>query len=647
VAYVVQELKADGSDYQTDLWLAETGSGATRRLTASPADDLAPRWSSDGRTIAFLSDRPRPDRKEDATHEGRRQIWSIAPDGGEATLMSNAGGGVSSHEWSRDGRSIAYLSRDAKTDEQKRREKDRDDAWTPTSRYAWNRLCMLDVATRKATQLTSGELHVTDFSIAPDGKRIVLSAQPTPRVADRGESDLYLIATTPAPGARPSPLVQRKGRDESPVFSNDGRWIAFVSQDGRSTESYSNTYVCIVPAAGGRPANLTPNFDHQVGGGGDNRLAWMHGDDAITFTATVRTQVRMFRAFPNETAVESLTPESAVDGSPSFSADGDVLAWLREDSTHPRDVWVWKLSHGEPHRLTDHNPQVRDLIAFQKRVISWPGSDGRDMEGLLITPVASRPGARAPLVLNVHGGPSSAHVQSFTPGSRIHPWPLFAQEGWAILMPNPRGSAGYGEAFRGANVRDWGGKDREDILAGVDALVKLGLVDEKRMAVCGWSYGGYMTADIVTRTDRFRAAVMGAGMPDLTSLAVVCDIPEAMHSYMQAWPWEDSQVYVEHSPLYRAGNVRTPTAIVQGAVDERVPPSQAWSFYTALKEVGVPTDLLVLPRQGHGPREPRLQRSVMQWHHDWLTRYTLAAPALQKPKARPMSGTKVPPKEAK
>ena len=647
VAYVVQELKADGSDYQSDVWLAETVSGNTRRLTSSPVDDLSPSWSSDGRTLAFLSDRPRPDRKDDAGDEGKRQIWLIAPDGGEATLLGNAPGGVSSFRWSRDGRSIAYLSRDAKTDEQKRREKDRDDAWTPSSRYAWNRLWLFDVATRKATQLTSGDLHVTDFSIAPDGKRIVIAAQPTPRLTDHNGSDLYLVSATATPAARPTPLVQRKGVDESPTFSKDGRWVAFVSQDARSTESFANTYVCIVPTAGGRAVNITPDFDNEITGGGPDRLVWMAGDDAIAFSATARTQVRLYRASPDEKPVERLLPDAAMDGSPSFSADGDQLAWLREDSTHPRDVWTWKLSHGEPHRLTDHNPQVRDLLEFEKRVISWPGADGQDMEGLLISPVGARAGGRAPLVLNIHGGPAGTHLQSFTPGSRIYPWPLFAQEGWAILLPNPRGSSGYGAAFRSANLRDWGGKDREDIMAGVDALVKLGLVDDKRMAVSGWSYGGYMTADIVTRTDRFKAAVMGAGMPDLTGLATVCDVPEVVQSYMAAWPWEDSAVYVEHSPLYRAGNVKTPTALVQGAADDRVPPSQAWAFYNALQRVGVPSDLLVLPRQGHGPREPRLQRSVMQYHHDWLTRYTLAAPAgLQKPRAKPMSNTKVTPKEA-
>lgn len=646
VAYVVQELKGDGADYQTDVWLAETATGRTRRLTSAPANDDTPLWSHDGSLIAFLSERPRPDRKEEGAEEGKRQIWTIAPDGGEAMIMSDAAAGVSAFAWSHDDRTIAYLSPDAKTDEQKRREKNRDDAWTPRSRYAWNRLWLLDRMSRSVTPLTRGELHINEFSWSPDGKRIVFSAQPTPRLGDREASDLYVISTTV--GAIPTPLVQQKGPDGSPTFSRDGRWVAFVSADARSADSYANSYVCIIPIAGGRPVNLTAGFDGVIGGSGPNRLVWLPGDDSIVFSAVVRTQTRMFRAFPDEKPIEPLSPDAAVDAAPSFSQDGDWMAWLREDSTHPRDVWVWKLSHGEPHRLTDHNPQTRELLTFHKQVISWPGADGRDMEGLLISPASSRAGAKAPLILNLHGGPASTHLQSFTPGNRNYPWPLFLQQGWAVFLPNPRGSEGYGDAFRRANVRDWGGKDREDVLAGVDALIRLGLIDEKRMAVCGWSYGGYLTADIVTRTDRFRAAAIGAGMPDLTALAVVCDIPGTVRSYQQAWPWEDPQVYVEHSPLYRVGQVRTPTAIAQGESDQRVPPSQSWSFYNALERQGVATDLLILPRQGHNAREPRLQRALMQWHHDWLTRHTLSTPTTrQKPRAKPMSASPEKPTEAK
>jgi dipeptidyl aminopeptidase/acylaminoacyl peptidase len=196
-----------------------------------------------------------------------------------------------------------------------------------------------------------------------------------------------------------------------------------------------------------------------------------------------------------------------------------------------------------------------------------------------------------------------------------------------VLLPNPRGSGGYGAEFRAANVRDWGGKDYDDIMTGVDALIQRGIVEGSRMAVCGWSYGGFMTSTVVTKTDRFRAAVVGAGVTDLVSMATTCDIPEFNRDYFDAWPWQDPQFYVDHSAVLHAGNVKTPTLVVHGERDERVPTSQGWEFYTALRKVGVPTDLLLLPRQPHGPREPRLQRTVMTWTLDWIDKYTLAAPA--------------------
>jgi dipeptidyl aminopeptidase/acylaminoacyl peptidase len=162
-----------------------------------------------------------------------------------------------------------------------------------------------------------------------------------------------------------------------------------------------------------------------------------------------------------------------------------VLAWTHEEATQAREVWTWDFEHDAPHPLTDTNPQAANRLVFDKQVITWPGADGRQVEGLLLSPANPRPGSKAPLLVNLHGGPAGTHLNSFTAGSRVYPWPLFLQSGWAILLPNPRGSDGYGEAFRGSNVRDWGGKDYEDVMSGVDQLVRLGLVDEKRLAVCG------------------------------------------------------------------------------------------------------------------------------------------------------------------
>ena len=260
VAYVISELNRDHSEYQTDVWLTASAGGEARRLTSSTAADEFPRWSPDGKLLAFLSERPRPDvkteeqKKDPAADEAKRQIWLIPVDGGEAWQLSDAKGGVSAFEWSHDGASIAYLSKEPKSEERKKKEKEKDDAWTPESMYPWNRLWVMDVASRKAKQITSGDFHVTGFSFSPDGKRLAIAAQPTPLIPDNFNSDLYLIA---ASGGAPSPLVRRPGTDNNPAWSPDGKQIAFVSQDGRSTEWFTNNYVCVVAPSGGTPKNLT------------------------------------------------------------------------------------------------------------------------------------------------------------------------------------------------------------------------------------------------------------------------------------------------------------------------------------------------------------------------------------------------------
>ena len=625
VAYVVQELNADGSDYQTDVWLVSSSGGDARRLTTATAIDEHPRWSPDGRTLAFLSERPRAGVKpaDAATDEGKRQVWLIHPDGGEAWQLSEAGGGVSEFSWSPKGDAIGFLAKDAKTDEQKKKEKDKDDAWTPKDHYAWNRLWVIDVASRKATQLTSGDFHVTGLSFSPDGRRIAIAAQPTPLLPDQFNSDLYLVA---ASGGKPTLLVQRKGDDDTPSWSPDGKWIAFVSQDGRTTEWYSNTYLCVVPAGGGATKNLTADFDERATILGGGSVSWSPDNSSLLFFSEQKTGRHLFRAYVDGRPVEAITQGNGVEGSPSLDGSGTHIAYLKEDGDHPREVWCGGFPSGERKPITDTNPQARDRLSFRKDLVSWPGADDETIEGLLILPPNYRPGTRVPLLLNVHGGPAGTHTNTCTVASRLYPWPLLAQKGWAILMPNPRGSGGYGERFRTANVRDWGGKDYVDLMRGVDAMIARGIADPNRLAVCGWSYGGYMTSTIVTKTDRFRAAIVGAGVTDLMSMAGTCDIPEFNRSYFGAWPWEDAQVYVDHSALMHAGNVKTPTLLVHGEKDDRVPTSQGWEFYLALKKIGVPTDLLLLPRQPHGPREPRLLKTVQQWHLDWLDKYALGAP---------------------
>jgi len=627
IAYVVSSLNADGSEYQTDVWMVPASGGEARQVTNSNVADEFPRWSADGKTLGFLSDRPRPSAPPadpKVPDEAKRQLWLIHPDGGEAWQLTDAKGGVSSFEWSHDGKSVAYLSREPKTEERKKDEKDKNDAWTPSMMYRWDRLWVIDVASKKATQLTSGDFHVSDYSFSPDGKRLAIAAQPTPLIPDRFNSDLYIVSVT---GGKPTPLVQQPGGDTDPSWSPDGKWIAFASQLGKSTSWYTNNSLCVIAPSGGPVKNLTGDFDEQVNGLGAGGAKWMPDGRSLVFQSNQGTAQNLIQAFVDGRPVRKLTSGPEMDSWFSCDDAGAHAAFLREDSEHPRDVQRMDLATHAVEKLTDTNPKTRDFLSFKKEPVSWTGPDGMKIDGLLITPPGYKAGKRVPLILNVHGGPSGTHSNTCTIASRAYPWPLFAQKGYAILFPNPRGSGGYGEKFRAANVRDWGGKDYQDIMAGVDAMIERGVADPAKMAVCGWSYGGFMTSTIVTKTNRFKAAVVGAGVTDLGSMVGTCDIPEFNQSYFESWPWEDPQYYVDHSALYHAGNVKTPTSLVHGGSDERVPTSQGWEFYTALKKVGVPTDMLILPRQPHGPNEPRLLKRVQEWHLDWINKYTLGTPA--------------------
>jgi dipeptidyl aminopeptidase/acylaminoacyl peptidase len=257
----------------------------------------------------------------------------------------------------------------------------------------------------------------------------------------------------------------------------------------------------------------------------------------------------------------------------------------------------------------------------QTELISWSSPDGLEIEGLLTYPVDYEEGRAYPLILNIHGGPAGVFSKSFTGNPGIYMLQYFAQSGYAVLRPNPRGSSGYGKEFRYANFMDWGFGDYEDLMSGVDRVIDMGVAHPDSLLVMGWSYGGYMTSFLVTKTDRFQAASMGAGLPNMISMVTTTDIPDYIAAHFGGEFWDDYETYEKHSAMYRIANVTIPTQVVHGQNDLRVPFTQGQEFYTALRRRGIPTEMVVYPRTPHGPREPKLLMDVSQRIMKWFERF--------------------------
>jgi dipeptidyl aminopeptidase/acylaminoacyl peptidase len=651
VVCVVSEADEKEHAFNTDLYLAPTGAAAPPagavRLTRSPKPDHHPRWSPGGEVIAFLSGREAgpPKEGDEKGAEKVEQVWMIRPDGGEAWLPGPVAGSVADLVWSPDGRTLALLVREPRSEERKMREKEKDDAVVVDAEIRRSQVWLMDAATGAAVQVTRGTVHVTSADWSPDGTRLVVAGQPTPKVPDVYRSDIYTIdpakalaalreaAARPAPAApdpnappppalaEPAPLVTTAGPDTEPRWSPDGATIAFLTQDG-SAEWFSNAYVASVPAAGGAPRVLTRALDEEAD---DPRFT--PDGRSIVFEALARLSGHLFRIPAGGGPVEAISRGDGLHRAVSLSRDGRVAAFVREGSVAPPEVHVAELPASGPlgpaRAVTGLNAWTEAFATIPKEPVRWKGAGGMEMEGLLVRPAGPAAGARAPLLTIVHGGPAGVFNNNFSVRRGVYPVQLFAQKGFAVFLPNPRGSGAYGEAFRKANVRDWGEKDYEDIMLGIDALVASGTADADRLGIMGWSYGGFMTSRVLTKTRRFRAASVGAGVTDTFSFTGVTDIPPFMRSYFGAWPWDDPAIYTSRTALFSAKGITTPTLIQHGDADARVPVSQGWELYVALKEQGVPVEFVTYPRQGHAITEPRLLRDAMERTLRWFSRWIL------------------------
>ena len=611
VAFVVTE-SADPAKPQkardANIWMVPAdGSHPARPFAASPKSDAAPRWSPDGRFLAFLSDRGEPVGEE---KEAKNQIYLIATGGGEAEQLTKVPGGVQDIRWSPDGRALAFTVLDADTDAEQKKHKDGFDENYVDQRYKFARLWVLTLADRKAEQVTKQDLHITAFDWSPDGSELAVQASETPR-----NDDVYwhsrLLVVRRLTGEIVRTLAERSA--SPPRWSPDGQSIAFSEPSPTGISSW----LAVIPAAGGAVRPLLKDYSGTV-----RDYRWEGGSRHLIVEVNERTIDRFLTVEVTDGSTAPLPFETALSASDfSSSLDGRVIAYARGGADSPPDVWSCAAG-GKPGKISNLNPQSEAWQLGAVKEISWKSKkDGMTIYGVLVTPPDFKAGKAYPTIVDVHGGPEWSWWSGWL--CSWHEWAqLLASHGYVVFLPNPRGSTGQGWKFAESNRDDWGGGDLRDIMDGLDYLVDQKIADPERLGIGGWSYGGFMTSWTVTQTQRFKAAVVGAAVTNLFSFDGTTDItPTFLRNYFLDLPFSRRADYDQHSAMTFLKNCKTPSLILHGEADERVPTSQGWEFYNGLRMLGVPAEMVTYPREHHGFRERAHQIDVLTRILAWFDRY--------------------------
>jgi dipeptidyl aminopeptidase/acylaminoacyl peptidase len=621
IVYVVTHVDPERDSYDADLWLID-GDRPPRPLVESPGDDARPRWSPDGTQLAFLS----------ARNGGKRQIHVLSMHGGEAWGLTSEKGGVGTYTWSPDGQRIAFLARGAEPEETPglagraritERLFFRSDGSAGFMPEVEARLYVIDVRPQAPAQgpLTDGKKLLEPSAPAwdADGRSLVFSATPPDdRAQIYGDSELYRLALDG--GNAVTPLTDRRGPDTSPIVGPNGL-IAWTGFDGREPALSSQTNrLFVMKPDGSAKRELAPALDRNVGESINTdsaaprsrgtTLAFAADGNAALFVAADRGRAKLYRASVDGGDPRVLSEDLAGDLREVSIAKNGRMAAIFSSPTSPYEVWTLERAGGRWKQRTWHGlSSLGGFAPLPYEEIATASFDGQAIQSWIVKPRDFDPKRKHPFILYIHGGPHTAYGESF-----FHEFQLLASAGYVVLIPNPRGSTSYGEAFANVIQYKYPGDDYRDLMAAVDAVVALGYVDEKRMGVGGGSGGGLLTSWTIAQTQRFAAALVERPVTNWHSFASGSDRHAFfVRHWFKDYPWKDARDYLERSPLTHVEKVTTPVLVIQSEQDYRTPIDQGLQYYGALRMLGKPARLALFPTSAHGlsregPPSQRVER---------------------------------------
>ena len=620
VSYVLTVVDQKKNRRESSVWLVPIdGSSAPRRLSAEGLTSNSPRWSPDGKTLAIISTRS-ADSSSGESPKSQIYLLPMAA-GGEAVALTKMKNGVQSYQWSPEGSRIVLVSSSGPLDNVAPTDRKSDVRHYTHLDYKFNdtgwfdekrrHLWVVNVPGGEAKQITEGQdWNDSDPQWSPDGTRIAFVSDRTGKAYDNSRNtDVWVI---PAMGGTLTKISDHTFEDESPRWSPDGKQILFTGQ----TERHQFAKLYVADSAGGTPSHLAVNNLDLI----PTELHWRSPGFAL-FASGTKGETDIFRANLSDHTFSPVIHGPRGVHAFDLNENAGKIVYLANDFQHMDDLYAVSLDGSGEHQLTHVNSEFWSQLDLQPvERLAYKSTDGWDVEGFFVKPLGWQSGKKYPMVLVIHGGPEGMFSVDW-----YHEFQVYAAKGYAVFFCNPRGSTGYGEKFERGEINNWGGMDYQDIMAGVDAALKqYPWVDANNLGVTGGSYGGYMTNWIVSHTNRFKAAVTLRSVSNFVSDEGTRDFPYGHEDYFKGIVFDDLDQYWNASPLKYAKNVRTPTLVLHSDNDFRVPIEQGEQWFRALQHYGVPSELVLFPRENHNltrTGEPKHLVESLNWQLYWFARY--------------------------